>query len=68
MTGRPCRPGSDLRGLWRLLLPGTAFPACGVAVEADAATRLPPEPEGDGEAPQTESCGRKGALLVTRNA
>jgi hypothetical protein len=39
-----------------------------VAVEADAATRLPPEPEGDGEAPQTESCGRKGALLVTRNA
>ena len=30
MTGRPCKPGSDLNGLWRLLLPGTAFPACGV--------------------------------------
>ena len=30
MTGRPCKPGSDLHGLWRLLLPGTAFPACGV--------------------------------------
>jgi hypothetical protein len=30
MTGRPCNPGSDLHGLWRLLLPGTAFPACGV--------------------------------------
>jgi hypothetical protein len=30
MSGRPCKPGSDLHGLWRLLLPGTAFPACGV--------------------------------------
>jgi hypothetical protein len=30
MTGRPCKPGSDLHGLWRLLLPGTAFPACGM--------------------------------------
>jgi hypothetical protein len=30
MTGRPCNPGSDLRGLWRMLLPGMAFPACGV--------------------------------------
>ena len=29
MTGRPCKPGSDLHGLWRLLLPGTPFPACG---------------------------------------
>ena len=35
MTGRPCKPGSDLHGLWRLLLSGTAFPACGVAEEAD---------------------------------
>jgi hypothetical protein len=34
MSGRPCKPGSDLHGLWRLLLPGTAFPACGVAEEA----------------------------------
>jgi hypothetical protein len=30
MTGRPCKPGSDLHGLWRLLLPGAVFPACGV--------------------------------------
>jgi hypothetical protein len=35
MTGRPCKPGSDLHGLWRLLLPGTAFPACGVADRSD---------------------------------
>jgi len=38
MTGRPCRPGSDLRGLWRLLLPGTAFPACGVAENSATGT------------------------------
>jgi hypothetical protein len=38
MTGRPCKPGSDLHGLWRLLLPGTPFPACGVADNATADT------------------------------
>jgi hypothetical protein len=40
MTGRPCKPGSDLHGLWRLLLPGTAFPACGVPEETDAPERV----------------------------
>ena len=40
MTGRPCKPGSDLHGLWRLLLPGTAFPACGVAEEADKSEQV----------------------------
>ena len=49
MTGRPCNPGSDLHGLWRLLLPGTAFPACGVAdnseADADEAVSLAPEAE-----------------------
>jgi hypothetical protein len=43
MTGRPCKPGSDLHGLWRLLLPGTAFPACGVADNAAADTSARPE-------------------------
>jgi hypothetical protein len=38
MTGRPCKPGSDLHGLWRLLLPGTAFPACGVPENSTADT------------------------------
>jgi len=44
MTGRPCKPGSDLRGLWRLLLPGTAFPACGVAENSvtDTSERVAP--------------------------
>jgi hypothetical protein len=38
MTGRPCKPGSDLHGLWRLLLPGTAFPACGAPEYSTADT------------------------------
>jgi hypothetical protein len=40
MSGRPCKPGSDLHGLWRLLLPGTAFPACGLAEEADKSEQV----------------------------
>jgi hypothetical protein len=40
MTGRPCKPGSDLHGLWRLLLPGAAFPACGAPEETDAPERV----------------------------
>lgn len=35
MTGRPCKPDADLKGLWRTLL-GTPFPACGIAEDADA--------------------------------
>jgi hypothetical protein len=44
MTGRPCKPGSDLHGLWRLLLPGTAFPTCGVPENstADTSERVAP--------------------------
>jgi hypothetical protein len=40
MSGRPCKPGSDLHGLWRLLLPGTAFPACGVPEESDTSEQV----------------------------
>ena len=46
MAGRPCNPGSDLQGLWRLLLPGSAFPTCGVAETSDDdAVSLAPEAE-----------------------
>jgi hypothetical protein len=54
MTGRPCKPGSDLHGLWRLLLPGTPFPACGVAEDstADSSERVAlAENSRDDEAP-----------------
>jgi hypothetical protein len=36
MTGRPCKPGEDVKSLWRMLLPGTPFPVCGLAEEDDA--------------------------------
>mgnify|MGYP001306988763 CR=1 FL=1 len=35
MSGRPCKPNADLKGLWRTLL-GTPFPACGVADDAES--------------------------------
>ena len=34
MSGRPCKPDSDLRGLWRTLL-GTPFPACGIVEDSE---------------------------------
>jgi hypothetical protein len=34
MTGRPCNPNSDLKRLWQVLLPGTAFPQCGDAQDS----------------------------------
>jgi len=37
MADRPCNPGSDLKRLWRTLLPGTPFPQCG-ATDAAGAT------------------------------
>ena len=30
MIGRPCKPDADFERLWRALLPGTPFPACGM--------------------------------------
>ena len=41
MTGRPCRPDSDFKRLWRMMLPGMSFPACGVSLETDAASAEP---------------------------
>jgi hypothetical protein len=59
MTGRPCKPDSDLRGLWRLLLPGTAFPACGVPENSTAdtservgAAKIVRDDKADAEQPQ----------------
>jgi hypothetical protein len=28
MVDRPCRTDTDLKGIWRLLLPGTPLPSC----------------------------------------
>jgi hypothetical protein len=35
MSGRPCKPDADLKGLWRTLI-GTPFPACGIAEDSDS--------------------------------
>lgn len=35
MASRPCRPSVDVKGLWQVFLPGTPFPSCGVAEEAE---------------------------------
>jgi hypothetical protein len=53
MAGRPCRPDADFRRLWRTLLPGTPFPACGVA---DGSETEPPA--------QTATDGRNDRLTV----
>jgi hypothetical protein len=37
MANRPCKPDADLKRLWRLLLPGTSFPVCGMPEKSDAA-------------------------------
>ncbi len=34
MANRPCKPDADVKGIWRLLMPDTAFPACGTAQTA----------------------------------
>jgi hypothetical protein len=50
MTGRPCNPNGDLKRLWQVLLPGTAFPQCGIADNSQPPVRetiaplsLPPD-------------------------
>jgi hypothetical protein len=47
MAGRPCKPDADFERLWRFLLPGTRFPACGVAEDAEAAASDSGDPPSD---------------------
>jgi len=39
MSGRPCNPDGDLKRLWQVLMPGTAFPQCGHAEDPQIAER-----------------------------
>ena len=34
MANRPCKPNADVKRIWQLLMPDTAFPACGTAQAA----------------------------------
>jgi hypothetical protein len=37
MAERTCKPDADLKRLWRMHLPGTPFPACGMSEDSSAA-------------------------------
>jgi hypothetical protein len=54
VAGRPCKPDADFERLWRFLLPGTRFPACGTSESSDAAASdnvgLPPDRPDNAEA------------------
>jgi hypothetical protein len=39
MHNRPCKPNADLKLIWRTLMPGTPFPACGVEVDENSTAR-----------------------------
>jgi len=54
MAKRPCRTETDLKRIWRLLLPDTPLPACVTEenASADAGKDVPPLPHDDAETPQ----------------
>jgi len=49
MANRPCKPGADLKRMWRLLLPDEPFPDCGLPQSSgEGASRRPyRQPEAD---------------------
>ena len=55
MANRPCKPDADVKRIWQLLMPDTAFPACGTAQAAgdDGQENATPanEPRTQAEAP-----------------
>jgi hypothetical protein len=62
MANRPCKPDADVKRIWQLLMPDTAFPACGT--QEDAATRggakPADEPHEDAEARRDNPRQRRG--------
>jgi hypothetical protein len=61
MADRPCKPGEDLKRLWRTLLPGTPFPTCGTPEESH-------DPAGDSAGAEAkddnaERNGERGAVV-----
>jgi hypothetical protein len=50
MTNRPCRADSDLKDIWRLLLPDTPLPVCGAPENSGNEKRQSaPAPRADDE-------------------
>jgi hypothetical protein len=51
MADRTCKPDADFKLLWRTLLPGTPFPACGSVEHSDAVSDGPAEKSQDDTKP-----------------
>jgi hypothetical protein len=56
MTNRPCKPNTEMQWLWRVLMPDTPLPGCGLpeatsaSIDADGAddrTEIPGQGNGD---------------------
>jgi hypothetical protein len=64
MANRPCKPDADVKRIWQLLMPDTAFPACGTAQAAgdDGQENATPanEPRTQAEAPPDTPRARRG--------
>jgi hypothetical protein len=58
MIERPCRANTDLKQIWRLLLPDTPFPACGPSESSDAEAADHPPPAPASEIPLSNSGDR----------
>src|SRR5579883_630327 len=61
VTGRPCKPDDDMKRIWKLLLPDTPFPACGVSEgsEADAVDKKEPARDSDTASPVKRATPRR---------
>jgi len=62
MADRPCTPGEDLKRLWRTLLPGMPFPACGVPQESNDTAGESAVSLADARDDKTEPNGKRGAI------
>jgi hypothetical protein len=45
MANRPCKPDADVKRIWRLLMPDTAFPACGTGQAGEGQENAKPAEE-----------------------
>jgi hypothetical protein len=54
MATRPCKPDADMKGLWRLLLPDTPFPACAPSEDTAAPTNESVQQANEADAPRRD--------------
>jgi hypothetical protein len=59
MANRPCKPDADMKRIWQLLLPDTAFQVCGTQENAGADAGENAVPANGARAPLPVSGERK---------